>query len=47
MPNGWFSPSMKISRFSAMPSPSLSRNNVMRFALSPRAAARRIVACIA
>jgi len=38
---------MKISRFSATPSPSMSRNNVMRFALTPRARARLIVACIA
>ena len=31
MPNGWFSPSRKISRLSATPSPSASRNSVMRF----------------
>jgi hypothetical protein len=47
MPNGWFNPSMNVPRRSAMPSPSLSRNSVMRLALSPRAAARRIVACMA
>jgi len=47
MPNGWFNPSMNISRFSATPSPSMSRSKVMRFALTPRASARRIVACIA
>jgi hypothetical protein len=47
MPNGWFSPSMKTSRVSATPSPSLSRNSVMRLALTPSAAARRIVACFA
>ena len=34
-------------RFSATPSPSRSRNNVMRFALTPSASARCIVACIA
>jgi hypothetical protein len=47
MPNGWLSPSMNTLRSSATPSPSRSRNSVMRFALSPSAAARRIVACIA
>ena len=47
MPNGWFSPSMNISRRSATPSPSVSRSSVMRLALTPSAAARRIVACIA
>ena len=47
MPNGWFSPSMNIPRFSATPSPSASRNSVMRFALTPSAAARRIVLTIA
>ena len=34
-------------RCSATPSPSLSRNSVMRLALAPSARARRIVACIA
>ena len=38
---------MKASRISATPSPSLSRSSVMRLALTPSAAARRIVACIA
>ena len=47
LPNGWFSPSMKVLRVSAMPSPSRSRSNVMRLALTPSAAARRIVTCIA
>jgi hypothetical protein len=47
MPNGWLSPSMKVLRVSAMPSPSWSRSSVMRLALTPSAAARRIVACIA
>jgi hypothetical protein len=47
MPNGWLSPSMKAPRTSATPSPSRSRSSVMRFALTPSASARRIVACIA
>ena len=47
LPNGWFSPSMNVSRVSAAPSPSVSRSRVMRLALSPTAAARRIVLTIA
>ena len=43
MPNGWFSPSRNISRVSATPSPSASRSSVMRFGLTPTAAARFIV----
>jgi hypothetical protein len=47
MPNGWFRFSINVSRFSAAPSRSLSRNSVMRLALTPSASARRMVACIA
>jgi hypothetical protein len=47
MPKGWLRFSMKAPRTSATPSPSLSRSSVMRLALTPSAAARRIVACIA
>ena len=43
MPKGWFSPSRKVSRTSATPSPSASRSSVMRFGLAPTAAARFIV----
>ena len=43
MPKGWFSPSRNTSRISATPSPSASRSSVMRFGLSPTAAARFIV----
>ncbi len=47
MPNGWFCPSRYASRTSATPSPSASRNSVIRFGLRPTAAARFIVAKIA
>jgi hypothetical protein len=47
MPKGWFSPSRKVSWISATPSPSASRNNVMRLGLSPTAAARFIVLTMA
>ena len=43
MPKGWLSPSMKVWRTSATPSPSVSRKSVMRFGLLPTAAARFIV----
>ena len=47
MPNGWLSPSRNTSLVSATPSPSASRSSVMRFALTPMAAARRIVLTMA
>src|SRR6218665_818667 len=42
MPNGEFSPSSRVLRWSATPSPSLSRSNVMRLALGVSAPARFI-----
>jgi hypothetical protein len=47
MPNGWFICSRNTSWISATPSPSASRNNVMRFALVPTAPARFIVLTMA
>ncbi len=47
MPNGWFRFSSNGSRTSATPSRSASRNSVMRFGLTPTAAARFMVATTA
>jgi hypothetical protein len=47
MPKGWLSPDRKLSRVSATPSPSASRSSVMRFGLTPTAAARFMVLTMA
>ncbi len=47
MPKGWLSPERKVSRVSATPSRLLSRRRVMRFGLTPTAAARFMVLTMA
>ena len=47
MPNGWLKPSRKVSRVSATPSRLVSRSSVMRFGLTPTAAARFMVLTMA
>ena len=46
MPNGWFRLSRKVSRTSAVPSPSASRSSVIRLGLTPTEPAAARPSCI-